>query len=56
MANEFNIDAKHIESFLTKVLALEKRYAHELKSANSDRRTEIIELVNAYSSKELEPK
>ena len=54
MASEFNIDPKHIETFLTKVLGIEKRYAHELKSANSDRRSEIIELINVYSSKELE--
>lgn len=54
MASDLNIDPTLLERFLAKVIQIEKRYAHELKSANSDRRSEIIELVLAHSSKELE--
>lgn len=48
------IDSQKLEKFLIKVIAIERRYAHELKSATSDRRSEIIEAVNSFSGKELE--
>lgn len=48
------IDSQKLEQFLIKVIAIEKRYAHELKSATSDRRSEVIEAVNTFSGKELE--
>jgi len=50
------IDSQKLEQFLIKVIAIEKRYAHELKSATSDRRSEVIEAVNTFSGKELESK
>lgn len=50
------IDPQKLEQFLIKIIAIEKRYAHELKSATSDRRSEVIEAVNTFSGKELESK
>lgn len=49
-----NVDPQKLEQFLIKVIAIEKRYAHELKSATSDRRSEVIETINVFSAKELE--
>jgi len=51
---ETAIDSQKLEKFLTKIIDIEKRYAHELKSATSDRRSEVIEAVNVFSAKELE--
>jgi hypothetical protein len=51
---EVTIDSQKLEKFLTKIIEIEKRYAHELKSATSDRRSEVIEAVNVFSGKELE--
>ncbi len=48
------VDSKQLESFLIKIITIEKRYAHELKSATSDRRSEVVEAVNVFSAKELE--
>ncbi len=51
---EVAIDSQKLEKFLTKIIEIERRYAHELKSATSDRRSEVTEAVNVFSAKELE--
>jgi len=43
-----------VKEFLIKLMEVEKRYAHELKSATSDRRSDVVELVSVFSAKELE--
>lgn len=44
-----------LEKFLIKIMAIQKRYAHELRNVKADRRSDVLEEINRFSSKELEP-
>jgi hypothetical protein len=48
------LDAEKLEKFLVRLMAIEKRYAHELRNVKADRRGEVLELINSFSAKELE--
>jgi hypothetical protein len=49
-----DLDAPKLEKFLVQVMAIEKRYAHELRNVKADRRSDVLELINTFSAKELE--
>jgi hypothetical protein len=44
------IDRVH-DAFLQELLQLEKRYAHELLGAKSERRSKVLELINKSAAK-----
>jgi len=39
---------EELEKFLTQVMIIQKRYAHELQSVKTERRSAMIELVNKF--------
>jgi hypothetical protein len=43
-----------IGSFLAKILAIEKEYAHELQSNKADRRSDIRDVVDQIAGEDLE--
>ena len=51
---ESKITPEKLEQFLVQVMRIQKRYAHELRNVKTDRRSELIELINNFSSRELE--
>jgi len=51
---EITIPPEKLEKFLIKIMAIQKRYAHELRNVKADRRGEVLEEINRFSSKELE--
>jgi hypothetical protein len=51
---EHPITPAQLEKFLIQVMAIQKRYAHELRNVKGDRRSELLELINRFSAKELE--
>ncbi len=47
------ISPEKLQSFLSQLMAIQKRYAHELRNVRTDRQGEVVELVNKFASKEL---
>jgi hypothetical protein len=49
-----NIDKDFLEELLTRVIKIEKRFAHELTGAKNDRRAEIKETVSKMVAEKLD--
>ena len=45
---EESLSSAQINDLVSKVIAIEKRYAHELRNVDSERRSKIVELLNDY--------
>lgn len=48
------IAPEKLEEFLRKVMAVERRYANELRNATTERRSAVRDVVEQFAAKHLE--
>jgi hypothetical protein len=54
MSDEIEIKPSTLEAFLTSVIQLEKRYAHNERGAKQERRSKVVERIEETAARELD--
>jgi len=54
MTDEIQIKPSTLEKFLTEIVRLEKRYAHNERGARNERRSKVVEIIEETAARELD--